>query len=100
MAKEIAYYVDANGNYYVDSNQMNYIAEIAEVIHFYKHKAYIKGKPYIAFIYQNGAFKRARPFLYINPVVLETADGTMLLTSDGKEFKVYARNTALLGDKN
>jgi hypothetical protein len=66
MAKIIGYYVDANGNYYVNANQEPYITGYEftpETAFTYK---YLRYTPYI---YSNGSYKKYVP-------VIRKADGS------------------------
>ena len=53
---EFLYYVDKQGNYYISNNNDYYVKEIEveSPYAFYKHKAYIEGKPYYCFIHIDG----------------------------------------------
>ena len=63
---------------------------------FYKHRAYIASKPYVAIQYKDGIWKQVRGYINISPVSFLASDGQVFMTSDSQEFMVHARDTDLL----
>ena len=63
---------------------------------FFRHRAYINSKPYVAIMYKDGKWVQVKNCINIEPIVFTISDGNTLVTSDGKTFYVIARDTDLM----
>ena len=96
---EFLYYVDKQGNYYINRSNNYYVkeVEVESPYAFYKHKAYIKGKPYYCFIRINGQLKRVRPVILMSRTTsFSTKDNQQIFDIKGEEFIVKSADDSLI----